>query len=274
MKKYLSSLLAFVVMAMMSCGGSDQLGHVELADTPIVGSDNPAELFEITNVSPVILEGYENGLNHFIRAKVTLTIKCIKNKKDNKQLTPRLRAEGKVYLLDEYGSILYTSRAIDFPKEEGEEKVINVEFEEVSDISVDNGMVTDESILKKILTPVKKLQVDADYLCWETISEPEMEVNSSEEDSESISYNDEESSDSEDWDSVLDSYEQYVNKYVSLAKKAAKGDMSAMSEYPSLMEKAQELSDKLSNAKSNMTSSQQSRYMKITQKMANMAASL
>lgn len=76
---------------------------------------------------------------------------------------------------------------------------------------------------------------------------------------------------SEDWDSILDSYEEYVDKYISLAKKAASGDASAMSEYAELADDAQELSSKLSKAKSELSSSQLSRYTKITQKMANAA---
>lgn len=76
------------------------------------------------------------------------------------------------------------------------------------------------------------------------------------------------SSSSSDWDSVLDSYEKYVNKYVSLAKKISAGDMSAMSEYAEMMEEAQELSTKLSNAQSEMSSAQVKRYMDITSKMA------
>lgn len=76
---------------------------------------------------------------------------------------------------------------------------------------------------------------------------------------------------SEDWDSILDSYENYVDKYISLAKKAASGDADAISEYTELAEEAQELSSKLSKAKGELSSSQLSRYTKITQKMANAA---
>lgn len=108
------------------------------------------------------------------------------------------------------------------------------------------------------------------------------EVNSSESnsgysDSDSSSFDDDaetessSSSGSEDWDSILDSYEEYVDKYISLAKKAANGDASAMSEYAELAEEAQELSSKLSNAKGELSSSQLSRYTKITQKMASAA---
>lgn len=77
------------------------------------------------------------------------------------------------------------------------------------------------------------------------------------------------SSGSEDWDSLLDTYESYVDKYISYMKKAANGDMSALSEYPALMEKAQELSEKIENAKDDMSSSQLKRYMNITMKMTN-----
>jgi len=76
---------------------------------------------------------------------------------------------------------------------------------------------------------------------------------------------------STDWDSMLKSYEQYVDKYISLAKKAAKGDMSAMSEYPGLMQKAEELSKKIDGAKGEMSASQLSRYMKINNKMLKAA---
>lgn len=82
------------------------------------------------------------------------------------------------------------------------------------------------------------------------------------------------SSDSQDWDALLNSYEQYVNKYISYMKKAAKGDMSALSEYPALMEKAQELSEKMENAQGEMSASQWARYTKITNKMTQAAANM
>ena len=74
-----------------------------------------------------------------------------------------------------------------------------------------------------------------------------------------------------DWDSMLDSYEQYVNKYIALLKKASNGDMTAMAEYAGLMQKAQELSDKMDGAQGDMSASQWARYMKITTKMTTTA---
>jgi hypothetical protein len=76
---------------------------------------------------------------------------------------------------------------------------------------------------------------------------------------------------STNWDAVLNEYESYVNQYIALMKKVQKGDMSAMSEYPKMLEKAERLSDKLDDAEDEMTSTQLSRYLKITNKMANAA---
>ena len=79
------------------------------------------------------------------------------------------------------------------------------------------------------------------------------------------------SASSQDWDAMLDSYEEYVDKYISLLKKAGEGDMTAMTEYPALMSKAQEFCDKMENAKGSMSASQLVRYTKITEKMLKAA---
>lgn len=79
------------------------------------------------------------------------------------------------------------------------------------------------------------------------------------------------SSKSENWDSVLDSYERYVDKYIALMKKAQSGDASAVAEYTSLMEEAQEYGDKLQNAKGSLSASQIARYQRINNKMLKAA---
>lgn len=82
------------------------------------------------------------------------------------------------------------------------------------------------------------------------------------------------SSGSEDWDELLDSYDSYVTKYISYMKRAANGDLSAMSEYPALMQKAENFSKKMQNAQGDMSSSQWARYMRITNKMTQAAANM
>jgi hypothetical protein len=79
------------------------------------------------------------------------------------------------------------------------------------------------------------------------------------------------SSDSEDWNAVLKSYEEYIDKYIVLLKKAKNGDASAMTEYVSMMEKATELSEKMQNAGSNLSTSQMTKFLKLQTKLTNAA---
>lgn len=112
---------------------------------------------------------------------------------------------------------------------------------------------------------------EVDSSNWDSASsssDDESDDNSSDDDE---SYNSYSSTSSQDWDALLDSYEQYVDKYISLMKKAANGDMSALTEYPALLEKAQEVSERLEDAKDEISSSQMARYMEITNKMATAA---
>lgn len=80
--------------------------------------------------------------------------------------------------------------------------------------------------------------------------------------------------DTPNWDELLDSYEQFVDQYVSLVKKASKGDVTAIAEYPSVMEKAKEFAEKMKGAQPDMSSSQWARYMEITNKMSKAALEL
>ena len=79
------------------------------------------------------------------------------------------------------------------------------------------------------------------------------------------------SSGSNKWDKVLDDYESYVDQYVKLVKKARNGDVSAIAEYASMLEKAEKLEEELDNAKNDLTTAQSQRLLKISQKMTNAA---
>ena len=75
-------------------------------------------------------------------------------------------------------------------------------------------------------------------------------------------------SSSSDWDSILDSYEKYVNEYIAVYKKVQAGDTSVYSKMASLMEKYQKLAEQLENASDELTSSQLARLEKINAKLA------
>ncbi|CAM1363353.1 MULTISPECIES: DUF6591 domain-containing protein [Tenacibaculum] len=83
--------------------------------------------------------------------------------------------------------------------------------------------------------------------------------------------NSEKTSNSNNWDNVLDEYESYVDEYVDFFQKAKKGDMSALQEYPKLMEKAESLQKSLQKGKNNnsLSNLQSKRMLKIQNKMIN-----
>lgn len=74
------------------------------------------------------------------------------------------------------------------------------------------------------------------------------------------------------WDDLLDEYESYVTKYVSVLKKAHNGDISALAEYPDLLRKSNEIGEKLQKAKGQMSQSQVDRYIKITTRLTEIAS--
>ena len=74
------------------------------------------------------------------------------------------------------------------------------------------------------------------------------------------------SSSSEDYDAVLDEYEEYTNKLLSMLKKVEAGDMSAYADYMGLVESRTSLDRKLANAKKEMTTAQAARFLRIQAK--------
>ena len=72
------------------------------------------------------------------------------------------------------------------------------------------------------------------------------------------------SSSSEDYDAVLDEYEEYTNKL--LAKKLEAGDMTVYTDYMGLVESRTSLDKKLANAKKEMTTAQAARFLRIQAK--------
>lgn len=77
------------------------------------------------------------------------------------------------------------------------------------------------------------------------------------------------SSDNKEWDKVLDDYEAYVDKNLKIIKKMKNDDLTAIAEYPALMEKAKDLEESLQSAQKNksLSSKQLNRMMKIQTKM-------
>lgn len=80
-----------------------------------------------------------------------------------------------------------------------------------------------------------------------------------------------ESSESENYDKMLDDYDEYMTEYIKFYKKAMKGDTNAMSEYAAIMGKMTELQKSMEEAKgtNQITAEQIDRMLRIQTKMTN-----
>ena len=76
---------------------------------------------------------------------------------------------------------------------------------------------------------------------------------------------------SEDWDALLDSYDEYTTEMISYMKKISQGDESVLADYNDLIDKAKELDKKMSGARGSMTQEQWNRYLEITKRFTTEA---
>ena len=84
----------------------------------------------------------------------------------------------------------------------------------------------------------------------------------------------EDASGDENFDEWLNEYEEYYNCYISLLKKASKGDMSAIAEYTKMWQKALAMSNKMEKVKGDLTPAQLARFQKIQAKLMKAAQEL
>lgn len=72
---------------------------------------------------------------------------------------------------------------------------------------------------------------------------------------------------SENWDALLKSYEDYIDHYVVLMKKAKNGDLNAIAQYAEYMQKATDLQEKIENAQGDLSISQSAKFLKLQNKL-------
>ena len=141
------------------------------------------------------------------------------------------------------------------------DKLLNASVGDVISVTFVGGNGT-KSELKSLAGEIKSLFVDIEY---DEMDEDDFSSSAS---SSTSSTNGKSSA---DIDKMLDEYEKFVDKYIALVKKAQNGDVSVMSEYASMLESAERLSEELDNCDGVMTSAQLSRYTRITSKMTSAA---
>ena len=69
------------------------------------------------------------------------------------------------------------------------------------------------------------------------------------------------------WEKILTDYESYTNQCIKLLKKANSGDVSAMTEYLEVLQKAQDIQESFLEAEDDITTAQMERFIKIQKKL-------
>lgn len=156
-----------------------------------------------------------------------------------------------------------------FEKEYGDIKLNNSDDikEQFSKAGFD---FTDDQI-NQIKSLVERLE-----RAWATAEENAQKATKTKEDSSEELLNDENTeaqtdTGSEDWDALLDTYDEYATEMISYMKKISQGDQSVLIDYNDLMDKAKELNQKMSGAQGNMTQEQWNRYIEITKRFTTNA---
>lgn len=137
------------------------------------------------------------------------------------------------------------------------ESLLKGNIGETKTVAFTRKNLADDAVCNQIFTSAASFEV-IDNMC--ELADSSMSKSSNIESSSTTSG-------SEDWDKALDDYEAYIDSYIKLLKKAQAGDMSAMTEYPTCLEKAEAFGKKFDNAKGSMSTKQMKRYMEITTKM-------
>lgn len=272
MKHFIYSLLAIVAFALVSCGEQ----KIEPANPPISFKEYKSSYnyihnlpldgcFEVTSVGAVVnnREGYQLDAE----ISFTVNVKMVKALSHKPKEIASYDYDNKVTLqyLDKDNNVIGET-------ESGvKSNILDLSVGQMG--TVTGSVVTTKEDAQEILKKTKYVRIINLCACYED----EEEKNAYEEGERARRAAEEQQfaeasyeSDSDDWNSILDSYEQYVNNYVRLMRKASAGDASALAEYGSMLQEAQELSRKLSNAQGELSSAQWSRYLSITNKMTSL----
>ena len=252
-------LMVVLTVCLASCGGKNSSGSKESFDVTVDNTTIGGKLSQYFSLEDKTYK-YEKG----IIDKVTVELKCIEPLPEN------LKAYIGVEVLDENGTVICAGKA-DAWSFDDFDVLRQATPGQVVTITIDNHEKLGDNTPAKIrLSSIVEEEEEPSGSSSSSESSDDSSVSSddSSDDDKSTSRS---STASADWDSMLNSYEQYVNKYIALVKKASNGDMTAMAEYAGLMQKAQELSDKMNGAQGEMSASQWARYMRITTKMTKAA---
>lgn len=283
MKRIVSNLLAVcaVIFALTSCGSGVKSQEKNITASSINIEGDSAEYISVPNGTYSLIGKAVDG-----NTKVSMSIKIkLERKVHLKNLKFAFLHGFDLDILDEAGSSLSTTLNMnDSELNKLKRFLLTGNVGEEQEFTFEDTSVSEKDY-KELFEKAGGFELR--YVDFDFDDSPEPNYDSettslSEEgtEEESVDENTEESSDKEetsdnsgstDYDELLTAYENYYNKYISMLKKVSKGDLSSMQEATELMQEANQLGEKMANAKGEMSVAQWARYQKIQLKLIKAA---
>ncbi len=251
--------LMIIIVCLSSCGGKDNKNHemkVSLQDTSIRGG--------LSEYFSVVDHEYTYDASSIID-KVKIEVKCLKKLPEDIDFYLGIEVydeSGMPISIDEPDYSCFSDQSTLSQLKEGETTWIEIENFE--------GFDTKKKTATKIrITSVINEKESTSYVVEETESTDDF---SSIDEDEEPTFSDDLSNNysssnakSADYDEMINKYENFVNKFTSLAKRYNYNSQKiiASSEYQALLSSMQEYLDLCTNAKGSMSPSQWSRFSKI-----------
>lgn len=263
MKKKLFNLFAICLCAiafLASCGGpKDATKELEISNAEVLGDS--ADIVSIVDGTYTLVGVVPTDITQTLSIKIKLRLERPIQDKD-------LHITGwNLEILDKNGTSLLDdltlkdgedSKLLKFVTEgkEGEEKEFTFQYN-IANGDLYNKIMNDAANIDlKDVSFYKEQYYSSDS---SEVADADMADSDTDVESDDIS--------SGDVDELINTYSEYVDKYIKFMKKVANGDLSAMTEYTSLLKKAQEIDEKLKDVKGDMTTAQMNKFLGIQKKM-------
>lgn len=253
------ALVLLMLVGMAFCSDSDKKAEVTVSPVATSITGPAGDIFQLVDKSRTLkVDGGRFTVNVGLKRSAEGSVEDL---------------EWGLELLDENDEVIVSDEDISSPKGQGTLEGLKVGEEGSLELKMYEHV--DDSNIKKIAKFKVTSKAKKDWSSSSTVATEEVaeEAGAGEEVAEEAGAGEEvaaeaSSSSGEDWDKILDEYEKYCDKTVAVAKKAQAGDISAMTEYASLLESAESLQQKLENAGPALTAAQAARLNKIAAKMA------
>ena len=283
MKRFISNLLAIcaIIFSLTSCGSGAKSQEKDITANSINIEGDSAEYISVPNGVYKLVGKAVDG-----NTKVSMTIKIkLERKVHLKNLQFAFSHGFDLRMLDEAGSSLsFTLNMNDSEQNKLKRFLLTGNVGDVQEFTFEETSASEDDY-KELFEKAGGFELHDVEFEFDDSPEPsyDSETTSLSDEGtkeESINENADESSDDEetsensgstDYDELLTAYENYYNKYISMLKKASKGDLSSMQEATELMQEASQLGEKMANAKGEMSVAQWARFQKIQLKLMKAA---